>query len=210
MVPLWPGLLVLLLAALPERFQELLAWERAAIGAGDWWRLWSGHFVHYGWWHAAADGGVLLAVALCAPPVPSGPTAPAALSAPRGAQGTWLAKSPVLAFVVAPLLLSLGLWALLPDMAIYRGASGLAVMCVVAVCVAWLRRGPGRARAWSVACLLALVGKLLLELAGWSAWTVLPAAVAVAWPAHVLGAGLGVVWGIAWGSWVPRAPQGAA
>lgn len=190
MVPIWPGLLVLLLAAMPEAVQALLAWDRAAIGAGEWWRLWSGHFVHFGWLHAAADGGVLLAAALCAPRAMSGPRA---------------GRLSVLALVLAPVLLSVVLWAALPGMAAYRGASGLAAMVVVAVCVAWLRVAPGRgaprARTLAVVGLVALFGKILVETIGGPAGGVLPPDVVVAWPAHAVGALLGLAWTLA----LPRA-----
>ena len=183
MVPVWPGLLVLLLAAMPEAVQALLAWDRAAISAGEWWRLWSGHFVHFGWLHAAADGGVLLVAAVYAPRAISGPRA---------------ARLSVLALVLAPVLLSAALWAALPGMAAYRGASGLAAMAVVAVCVAWLRVEPasGTARRLSVVCLLALLGKVLLEIGGGPAGGVLPPEVIVAWPAHAVGALLGLAWAL--------------
>lgn len=191
MVPIWPGLLVLLLAAMPEGVQALLAWDRAAIGAGAWWRLWSGHVVHFGWLHAAADGGVLLAAALCAPRAMSGPRT---------------GRLSVLGLVLAPVLLSAVLWVALPGMAAYRGASGLAAMAVVAVCVAWLRVAPGRGPARTLAAvgLLALFGKILVEAMGGPAGGVLPPGVVVAWPAHAVGALLGLAWALA----LPRAAGG--
>lgn len=36
-----------------------LVYERAAVGQGQWWRLWTGHLVHFGWPHFVADGGLL-------------------------------------------------------------------------------------------------------------------------------------------------------
>lgn len=188
MVPIWPGLLVLLLAALPDAVQAQLAWDRAAIGAGEWWRLWSGHFVHFGWLHAAADGGVLLAAALCAPRAMSGPRA---------------GRLSLLAIVVAPMFLSAVFWAALPGMAAYRGASGLAAMAAVAACVAWLRVAQvrGAARALAAVGLVALFGKILVEAMGGPAGGVLPSGVVVAWPAHAAGALLGLAWALA----LPRA-----
>ncbi len=41
----------------------LLAWDRTAIGAGDWWRLLSGHLVHLGWSHLLLNLAGLAVVA---------------------------------------------------------------------------------------------------------------------------------------------------
>lgn len=47
----WPALLItlvcLLLYLFPQ-FGDLLRWSRPAIAQGEWWRLFSGHFVHLG------------------------------------------------------------------------------------------------------------------------------------------------------------------
>lgn len=45
------ALLALLLAAAGEGAREALAYERAGVLAGEWWRLVSGHLVHLGWSH---------------------------------------------------------------------------------------------------------------------------------------------------------------
>ncbi|MBS0633039.1 MAG: rhombosortase [Verrucomicrobia bacterium] len=37
-----------------------LIYDRGLIGAGEWWRLWTGHFVHFGWPHFIADAGLFL------------------------------------------------------------------------------------------------------------------------------------------------------
>jgi rhomboid family GlyGly-CTERM serine protease len=39
-----------------------LEFDRCAIAAGEWWRLLTGHLVHYGWPHLAADMGVFVAL----------------------------------------------------------------------------------------------------------------------------------------------------
>jgi rhomboid family GlyGly-CTERM serine protease len=63
---LWPMLIVvvpcLLLAFGGEPLRIALRYDRIAILAGAWWRLFSGNFVHLGWSHLAEDmaGYVLL------------------------------------------------------------------------------------------------------------------------------------------------------
>jgi rhomboid family GlyGly-CTERM serine protease len=37
-----------------------LLYDRTAIVDGQWWRLWSGHLVHFGWPHFGADVGLFL------------------------------------------------------------------------------------------------------------------------------------------------------
>ena len=55
------ALLCLLLACLPESLAAQLSWERGAILGGQWWRLWTGHLVHFGLQHAMLDAIVLFA-----------------------------------------------------------------------------------------------------------------------------------------------------
>ncbi len=45
MNPIWRGTLI---------------YDRGLIGAGQVWRLWTGHFIHYGWAHFVADAGLFL------------------------------------------------------------------------------------------------------------------------------------------------------
>lgn len=45
---------------------ELLRYDRAAVDAGQWWRLLSGNFVHLGWWHWFLNGlSFVLLLFLC-------------------------------------------------------------------------------------------------------------------------------------------------
>ena len=41
-------------------WRSILLFDHAAIAGGQWWRLWSGHLVHFGWPHFVADVGLFL------------------------------------------------------------------------------------------------------------------------------------------------------
>lgn len=82
-----------------------LLYDRAAVGAGQAWRLWTGHLVHFGWPHLVIDAGLLLIVG-------------------------WFAerKHPVFtrtALVLMPLFISVWLYWLDPGMTRYGGLSAL-------------------------------------------------------------------------------------
>jgi rhomboid family GlyGly-CTERM serine protease len=53
------GLVALVIQLFPE-WRGALLYDRAAIATGELWRLWSGHWVHFGWPHFVADTGLLL------------------------------------------------------------------------------------------------------------------------------------------------------
>lgn len=54
--PLWLVVAVCVgLACGGEPVREALRYQRAAIAAGQWWRLFTGNFVHFGWTHLALD-----------------------------------------------------------------------------------------------------------------------------------------------------------
>ncbi len=82
-----------------------LIYDRAAIGTGEIWRLWTGHLVHFGWAHAVADVGLLLILG--------------------HALGRTHACFSRLAFAVMPLFISLCLYVFEPGMARYAGLSAL-------------------------------------------------------------------------------------
>lgn len=157
------------LALLPEAVAAHLAYARGGILAGELWRLWSAHFVHFSLTHALADALVLFSMGALAEPV----------------VGT---RRLVLALALGAPLISLGLLAGAPGLMEYRGASGLAVMIGVAAgAVMW----PASAR-WKVAISViaaAFAARTLCEASGLSFdASSLPEGVAVAWQAHALGA----------------------
>lgn len=165
-----------LLAVLPEAGQTALAWERSGLAAGEWWRLWSGHAVHYGLPHALVNGvslGVL------------------GLWLVRG--GAWRGRTLLLAVALAAPLLALGLLVTAPGMGDYRGASGLVAMFVALTAVeAWRRARGGGERGLALLVLTLLFGKVLAEACGVALPGTLPDGVHNAWQAHALGLLLGL------------------
>jgi rhomboid family GlyGly-CTERM serine protease len=61
-LPWW--YLVAGLAALIVQFnpgwRDVLIYNRTEIADGQWWRIWTGHLVHFGWPHFVADGGLFV------------------------------------------------------------------------------------------------------------------------------------------------------
>lgn len=150
-----------------------LAYDRHALQGGQFWRAWTGHLVHFGWPHALVDGMVLL-------------VATAVVAHYRGWCVTalaWLAGAP---------LVSLGLLATLPELQVYRGASGMATMMgTAAACLLW--RAEPRSRGMIALLATGVAIKLLLDANGaMPASTTLPEDIRVVWQAHALGAILGV------------------
>jgi len=41
-------------------WRDSLIFDRNAIAHGEWWRIWSGHLIHFGWPHFVADAGLFL------------------------------------------------------------------------------------------------------------------------------------------------------
>jgi rhomboid family GlyGly-CTERM serine protease len=165
------------LTALPEPALERLALVPQAVFAGEWWRLWTGHFVHFSIAHALADLGVIL---LC---------------------GLYVERRwPVLCYagfwLFVPLLLSVLLLPVAPELTEYRGASGLAAALAAIVGMNLWREQP------HLRWMLLLLGagfavKILIEafeLPISPALSTLPAGVRSVWQAHVTGIALGVVW----------------
>jgi rhomboid family GlyGly-CTERM serine protease len=51
---------VALAIQLAPNWRDHLLYDRDALDAGAWWRIWTGHFVHFGWPHFIADVGLFL------------------------------------------------------------------------------------------------------------------------------------------------------
>jgi len=41
-------------------WREALVYQRDALAQGEWWRVWTGQLVHFGWPHFVADAGLFL------------------------------------------------------------------------------------------------------------------------------------------------------
>lgn len=127
-----PALLVWLMPSSPE----VLLHQRSALFAGEWWRLWTGHWVHFSPSHAGWNLAVL------------------------GATGAWLEHLQPgwlirLAALGAPLI-SLILLASEPGMQAYGGLSALATGTAVLLALVQLQRpGPGRSWWWAILGLVA-------------------------------------------------------
>lgn len=146
---------------------QLLALQRAALGDGQWWRLWSGHLMHLDARHALLNIAALLLLAWLA------------------ARARQLRALLGMSVLLMPLL-SLILLASLPTLDWYVGLSGL-----LHGWAAWLllqHRGP-----WPLAGLAGLAA--LAAKLGWEA--IATPSTAAAWPvvseAHLIGALLGAL-----------------
>lgn len=53
------ALIALIVQCHPD-WRSILLFDHAAISRGQWWRLWTGHLVHFGWPHFVADAGLFL------------------------------------------------------------------------------------------------------------------------------------------------------
>lgn len=171
------ALLVLAIAALPAPIQLLLEYNREAILLhGEWWRVWSGHLAHYGLWHAAANCAAIILLDT--------------ILEKNYRRGLFI----ILLAVAAPVISMVILFAV-PDMSIYRGASGLvAMMAALSLSVAAPQlKGYGRILLYAAG--LGIFFKLILESRGMH-WGLsgLPASVEVAWQAHAAGLFLALVW----------------
>jgi rhomboid family GlyGly-CTERM serine protease len=94
-----------LLLRLRPAWNEALIYERAGLANGEWWRLWTGHLVHFGWPHFVADTGLLLILGF-------------ALSRRH-------AVFSLVSLAVMPLAISAALYAFEPGMTRYGGLSAL-------------------------------------------------------------------------------------
>lgn len=130
---------------LPPEVAAALQFDRAAVEAGELWRLVTAHLTHYDANHLAWDVAVFFALG-------------------------WLCerqdrRTTGLALGVAAGAITLGVWAALPQFATYRGLSGLDCT-LFALLAARLLRLPARAARWiGGIALLALATKCSVETA---------------------------------------------
>ncbi len=157
----------------------LLVYDREAILAGDWWRLLTGHFVHFSWSHYLLDALVLMA---------------AGMMIQRRRLRGFVAVNAAAAVVIGGLVFLAA-----PSVRFYAGFSGLAYAALSYLAMDLISTG-GRGGRLGVICLLALATKLAWEtatgmplLAGEPAmgWIVLPAA-------HLGGVAVGMIAGAYW------------
>ncbi|MBI2497965.1 MAG: rhomboid family intramembrane serine protease [Opitutae bacterium] len=50
---------IVLVIQLNPAWRDALLYDRTALGRGEFWRVWTGHLVHFGWPHYVADAGLL-------------------------------------------------------------------------------------------------------------------------------------------------------
>ena len=134
--------LILLLGLGGETVRAALRYDSAAIGAGEWWRLLTGNFVHLGWWHLFLNEmGLLVLVLLC----------PEALS-----WQVWMRR-----MLLLSLGMSAGLYFFVPGTHWYVGMSGV----IHGLFVLGLGRQVLAGRDLIAAgCLAYLVGKIAWEM----------------------------------------------
>jgi rhomboid family GlyGly-CTERM serine protease len=139
--PLVLALCSLLIALLGDGLGELLRYERSAILAGEWWRLFSGHLVHLGWSHLWLNlAGLVLVWSLVGH----------ALS-----WRNWWGLIGSCMFAI-----SLGLWWWLPELTWYVGLSGVLHGMLVAGSLRLALRGEREA----ILLLLIVFSKVAWEL----------------------------------------------
>ena len=164
------ALLCLTLAALPD--SSALELNRKAVAAGQWWRLWTGHLVHFTPEQLLLDGGLLILVGLMAERELGSAFVACLL----------LLGSPMLA--LATLLVA-------PALAEYRGASRIVLMLAGALGAALWRRRP-KMRAVLFLLVLGTLAKAGIDANGIGTDLAhLPGDVLVVWQAHLLGVCIG-------------------
>jgi len=171
------ALLCWLIWFLPDNYQTLLVYQSDAIMTGEWWRLWSGHLTHYTLSQLIADSTLVALLGFVLKP----------FIRPRQLTAAIIA--------VLPLLSLLLLW-LVPEINIYRGASGLAAMLWLMVGLQLITSADvGSSLFWiGLLFILLLVAKVAGEaLALFSAISDLPAGIVVAWQVHLFGMVMGLI-----------------
>lgn len=138
--PVLLGVVILALACLGDPGREWLRFDVGGLEQGQWWRVWTGHLVHAGWYHLLLNGtGLVILVLLC----------------PETIRLSWW----MVRFVLMAAMTSAGLYWFGHGVHWYVGLSGL----MHGFFLLGLRK-PAMRKDWiAIACLAYLVGKLLWE-----------------------------------------------
>jgi rhomboid family GlyGly-CTERM serine protease len=119
----WMFLAIALAAAIIQlngAWRDLLVYNRGAITHGEWWRIWTGHLIHFGWPHFIADVGLFVI-----------------LGRLLEWQHPWLSR---IAIVSMPAVISAAVYWFDPAMTRYGGLSALNVgLLLFLACQGWQR-----------------------------------------------------------------------
>jgi rhomboid family GlyGly-CTERM serine protease len=148
-----------------------LAFNRQGILAGEIWRLWTGHLVHFSLPQLLLDVGTLLAVGWLA-------------------ERQWGTRFTGIVMLLGMPALSASLLLAAPQLAQYRGMSGIVMLLALAAATHLWSCHPG-ARPGLVVLGVALLIRTFVDVRGMPALSSLPAGVSVVWQAHVAGAAIG-------------------
>jgi rhomboid family GlyGly-CTERM serine protease len=154
---------------------QVFIFSRPEIAAGQWWRLFSGHFVHFSPEHLVANLLVFSLLLLFWKPT---------------SRRDWLGLT-----VLTPILLSASLFVLRPKLVAYGGLSGWLSAFFVWIAASTLRKRDHNAPLFQIATLIFIV-KLIFESSSGASLTAFPSGVRVEPAAHLLGACLGLIGGL--------------
>ncbi len=122
-------------------WRSILLFDHAAIAGGQWWRLWTGHLVHFGWPHFVADVGLFLILGFML--------------------GVKQARLFPVVLLLLPAVISVAVYFFAPGMARYGGLSAVDLTLLLFVA------GQGWQHNWKdwfwPAVLVVYVGEIVLE-----------------------------------------------
>lgn len=135
--------LVALVIQLNPAWRDALIYQREAVQEGAFWRVWSGHWVHFGWPHFVVDAGLFLILG-------------------------WMLerrhpRMTLLALVLMPPFISAAIYVFDPEMMRYAGLSALNLGLLLMLALqGWQRNW----RDWFWPAVLAIyVGEVIFEIA---------------------------------------------